>query len=368
MKKGPPRVMIVETAGRGKLCHYTYSLCTALSLYGVDVTLVTSKEYELDALPKNFRIIKIFPQNRLLYPFYFPLFFSRFRKIRPSVLHLQWLPSPILGFLFILAMKVLSPVKMVYTPHNILPHRKRFFFVRAWAQIYREVDMIIAHSRYNRAVVSDLFDIDPDRIAIIPDFLYFDHITKDLDKEGARKKLGLADGKIILFFGYINRRKGVDLLIRALKGVRKEVDASLVIAGKPEEDFSPYGSLIEDLELERHVLTDLRYIPFERMLNYFAAADVIAIPYLKVCSSPIIQLARSFKKPVITTEVSGIEGRGIMIVEPDTSALEKALVSALKDQGGNEEGHHPRWEEIASLTVDVYNKVLQPMERRGGSR
>ena len=359
MKGNPPRVMIIETAGHGKLCHYTYSLCTALSLYGVDTTLLTSKDYELDPLPRSFRVFKIFPQNRLLYPIYFPLFFRKVQKVRPSILHLQWLPSPLLGLLFIKAMKLLYPAKIVYTPHNILPHRKRFFFVRAWAEIYREVDMIVAHSRYNRSVISDLFDIDPEHIAIIPDFLYFDHIAKDLNKEKIRERLGLGGEKIILFFGYINRRKGIEILIKALKGVRRKVEAKLLIAGKPEEDFSPYESLIKDLGLEKAVIKDLRYIPFERMLDYFAAADVIALPYLKVCSSPIIQLAHSFRKPVITTKISGVEGKGMMVVDPDASSLEKALLSALREPNKRRRGYYPRWKEIASITVDVYNKVLE---------
>lgn len=359
MKTRPKRVMIVETAGHGKLCHYTYSLCTALSLYGIDVTLVTSKDYELDQLPKNFKLLKIFPKHPILYPLYFLSFLREVRNIKPAILHLQWLPSPVLGLIFIETMKRLSPVKIVYTPHNILPHRRRFFFVRAWAKIYKKVDMIIAHSRYNRSVIADLFDIEFDHIAVIPDFLYFDHIVRYYSREGARKRLGLGDEKVILFFGYINRRKGIELLIRAFKGIREEIPAKLVIAGKPEGNFSYYESLIKDLQLEGDVILDLMYVPFERMLNYFAATDVVALPYLKVCASPIVQMAQSFRKPVITTEIAGVEGKGMVVVDPDITALKKAILSALNSPGKTGLRRHPTWKDIASLTVEVYNKTWE---------
>src|SRR5215211_8135411 len=50
------RLVLVEPNGSGGLIHYTYQLCTALANEGVDVTLITGKEYELAHLPHNFQV------------------------------------------------------------------------------------------------------------------------------------------------------------------------------------------------------------------------------------------------------------------------------------------------------------------------
>ncbi len=49
-------LVLVEPNGSGGLIHYSYQLCTALAEEGVDVTLITSREYELAHLPHNFHV------------------------------------------------------------------------------------------------------------------------------------------------------------------------------------------------------------------------------------------------------------------------------------------------------------------------
>src|SRR5688500_17493846 len=50
------RLVMVEQNGSGGLIHYAYQLCTALQKAGLDVTLITGKNYELAHLPHNLRI------------------------------------------------------------------------------------------------------------------------------------------------------------------------------------------------------------------------------------------------------------------------------------------------------------------------
>ncbi len=357
------KIMMVETSGHGKLCQYTYSLCTVLAQFGGDVTLITSKEYELDGLPADFTVLKIFPEgNMLIYPFYFFRFIYHLKRLEPDVLHFQWFPSPILGLIFLKVLKMFTDARIVYTPHNILPHRRRFYFVGAWAGIYKEVDKIIAHSRYNRTVISDLFEIDPERVSIIPDFLFFNHITGDFDKEDSRKALSLpVEGRLVLFFGYINRRKGIEPLIRSFKEVRASIpDARLVIAGQPNENFTPYIRLIEGLGLKEEVILDLRYIPFKDMMRYFASADLVVLPYQKVCHSPIVQLARSFNRPVVTTELANRDDvdPGSVVDPFRIDQLTKAIIDVLRgdsDPYNGLDNGEDRWKDIASRMFDVYS-------------
>src|SRR5215831_13248996 len=48
------RIVVVETEGLGGLIQWAYQFCNALAGEGADVTLLTSKHYELRRLPHHF--------------------------------------------------------------------------------------------------------------------------------------------------------------------------------------------------------------------------------------------------------------------------------------------------------------------------
>src|SRR5688572_29790454 len=70
------RIIAVEFSGKGAMAHYNYHVCRALANQGMEVTLLTSNTYELDQMPHNFKVVKLFPmwdphrnqtRNRLLH-------------------------------------------------------------------------------------------------------------------------------------------------------------------------------------------------------------------------------------------------------------------------------------------------------------
>ncbi len=326
------KVMVVEATGQGKLCHYTVGLCNALGQVGVDTLLVSNKAFELDNIKKNFRLKGLFNGSNV-YSSYYPKLLKLVADERPDVIHIQWFPAAISGYLLLGLLRAVSSAKIVYTAHNILPHEKRALYHGVYKKIYQMIDKIIAPSKFNRAAIMEMFDLESTRISVIPDCLYFGDLKNDSRAE-AEKRLSLPSGeKRILFFGYIRKHKGLGSLIKAFNKIKKQIpDCRLVIAGKPEGGFGVYSNLIYDLGLHKDVILDLRYVPYPEMLDYFRSCDVVVLPYLKVCQSPIVQLAYSFGKPVITTEYSEgdvvEDGKSGYIV---SAASQDGLTNALSD-------------------------------------
>ena len=298
------KVMVIEAPGQGKLCHYTFGLCNALKSKGVDVLLVSNKAYELDSIKRGFEMKGIFNGSNI-YSSYYPKLLKIVKEVRPDVIHIQWFPAALSGYLLLQLLKGTSQAKVVFTSHNVLPHEKRALSHGIYKEIYRKVDSIIAPSKFNRSVIMDIFDVEPTKIFVVPDCLYFGDL-KNGSRVEAEKRLGFSKGvKRVLFFGYIRKHKGLGSLIRAFKEVKSRIpESKLVIAGQPEDSFEPYSDLLSELELETDTFLDLRYVPFHAMLDYFRCCDVVVLPYIKLCQSPIVQLAYSFGKPVITTEYS----------------------------------------------------------------
>jgi len=289
------KIIVLELTGAGKLSHYSFCLCNEMVKKGNEVSLITSNNYELDDLERNFSVQKT---SR----FYYLKLLRLIRSFKPDVIHFQYLPNPFLDLLYLKFIKLLFRLKLVYTPHNLLPHHKRPYYFTVFNKIYKLVDSIIVHSDFNHYILRDQFAVEPAKIRVIPvgnyNILFNSCINVSRDK--ARTKLGLDNHhKAILFFGYVRQDKGVEILLRAFKMASEKVsDLKLIIAGKPVGEVQP-DILTNELGIDKDVIMDLRYIPLKKAALYFIASDVVILPYQKVCHSPLIQFAYSFGRPVI---------------------------------------------------------------------
>jgi glycosyltransferase involved in cell wall biosynthesis len=342
LKGGPvksTKIVMIEASGKGKLSHSTFGLCSSLADHGYDVTLATSQGYEMDGLPRKFEVRKIFPENgKALTPGGIYRTLKIIFEINPAVIHFQWFPSPFLMLLTLKIIRLTTSAKLIYTPHNLLPHKNRFRHTASWARIYKKMDGLIAHSDYCRAALMDVFDVESEKIFVVPDYICLDELANAYGRGESRRAAGLSpEDKIVLFFGYINASKGLGDLIFAFAELRKTMPGvRLIIAGQPEEDFGLYRQILEGLSLVDEVTLDLRYVPLPAALRYFSSADVVALPYRKVCQSPITYLARAFGVPVIVTGASKRSGPGQINVGSNgvVAALTEALYKALTSPAG----------------------------------
>jgi glycosyltransferase involved in cell wall biosynthesis len=146
------------------------------------------------------------------------------------------------------------------------------------------------------------------------------------DPVNAKLELGFKpEHRVILFFGYIRRYKGLDILLRAFKGIHEKYnDCRLLVAGefydKPEE----YYKIIQDNNIEDKVKIFNQYIPNEEVHKFYSAADLVVQPYRSATQSGILNVAYGFLKPVVVTRVGGLEEfveneKTGIIVEPESS-------------------------------------------------
>ena len=153
-------------------------------------------------------------------------------------------------------------------------------------------------------------------------------------KDEAKQSFGFAvEDDVLLFFGYVRKYKGLDILLRAMPAiVRENPQAKLLIAGEFYDDPKPYHDLIRDLALEPHVKMINRFIPNEEVAAFYAASDVVMLPYRSATQSGILGIAYGFERPVIITNVGGLaesvdEGKTGFVVVPESS---EALVAAVR--------------------------------------
>ncbi|MDZ7262592.1 MAG: glycosyltransferase [candidate division KSB1 bacterium] len=267
--------------------------------------------------------------------------FRTFWKIRTEkpelVIYKYWMPffAPCYGTIAILT-RLFTRSRTLFICDNIIPHERRLGdgLLTRWA--IGAVDYFIVQSEVVR---QELLAFRPKanyREVPHPVFeLFQEHYTP----AAARSRLGIAeDEKVILFFGYIRAYKGLEYLIKAMPKVLKVLKARLLIAGECYEDKEKYTHLIQTLGLEQAVLFKDDYIPNEEVGLYFAAAQVVVLPYISASQSGIVQIAYNYNKPVITTDVGGlpeviIDGiTGYVVPSRNPEALADAIVRYFQEE------------------------------------
>jgi glycosyltransferase involved in cell wall biosynthesis len=331
------KILMIDAGGWGGITHYTYNLIRALSQdASLECVLLTDTAYELDFLPRNFRMIKAGFNGRA-YPVQVAGLVKTVLAVRPAVIHVQTLFTARKDWLLFLLCRWLG-IKIILTAHNVMPHeefeRKAFFMRRAMRIMYASCRAIIAHSAFSREQLMRSFGVPAGRIRIIPHGNYLFARTAEIPGEEARRQLGIPQGKtVFLHFGALRRYKGIDVLLEAFKQLRLANESVfLVLAGKPMHlDEEYFRRLIAGLGLQEDVLFKPGYVHFKDIAAFFFASDAAVFPYIRTDTSGALQLAYAFGKPVIATQVGGIpedvenNRNGILVAPGDPLTLKLGM-------------------------------------------
>jgi len=258
---------------------------------------------------------------------------QRIRELDPELLLFQWwVPfwAPVWISVIQMVQRGANP-RILFISHNIIPHEAGFLD-RLLARLVMGLgDAIIVHSQQDR---ENLLELIPQATVRVTAHPTYEALAQDIPDTGqARQHLGLAkEKKILLFFGFVRAYKGLHYLIQALPAVLAQLDAHLVIAGEFWDDIGPYRERIEALNLAEHITIYDHYISNEELGTFFAASDLVVLPYVDATQSGVVQLAFGFGIPVVTTTVGGLaeaveEGiTGHLVTPADSQALSMAIL------------------------------------------
>lgn len=282
-----------------------------------------STEPAPDGLNINVCINSVNPINWLLIG-------NRLRKAKPDVVVVRyWLPfmGPCLGTILRIVKKN-RHTRVIAITDNVIPHEQRpgdHLFTRYFL---KAVDACITMSE---KVMQDLrkFTTMPAKQVIHP---LYDNFGTGVDKSIARKKLNLPDHeKIILFFGFIRKYKGLDILIEAMHLLKqKKSDIKLLIAGEYYEDSAKYKEQIQQLQLMDSIYDHTHFINDSEVKYYMSAADFVIQPYRNATQSGVTPLAYHFEKPMLVTDVGGLpdlvpHNKSGIVVQPDAKSVAKGI-------------------------------------------
>lgn len=408
------RLMVIEFLGHGGLIHYAYQLCHALATQGVDVTLVTDQHYELAQRPHPFAVERLFrlwnPRptgpvtwsgsfaarcGRLLHRIarglrYYQQWWRLMRYLRrerPDVV--QFGEIRFATDLLPLALLRASGLRLTDICHNVAPFdtraRSASLVVRfplsrlLYRWVYGCFDVIFVHGQFNRREFLRFYGGDPERVCVIHhgnEQLFRQYPASGAQNDRAHLPTEIPEhAPLALFFGTLTKYKGVEYLLEAFARVKRTVpQAWLAIVGYPNPEVDP--AMLRDraktLGICDSTWFHLQYVPNEDVAAWFNRASVVAIPYLTVYQSGVLQLAYSFGKAVVATNVGSLpevvkHGKTGFVVPPrDPKALADALTTVLRNPAlAHQLGRRARrqsqtlysWDQVAAQVREAYRRI-----------
>ena len=299
---------------KGGIAHYTSLMYKALKKkfdtvlvsYSMQYPKILFKKPQKDYNNDTFKIDEANYWINTANPFSCICSALRIKKEKTDLVIFQWWHPYFAPCYRLMELALGKNVKKLFVCHNVFPH-ERFPMDRFLAK------MVLKHGNY---FITQSKDDTKDLISIKASAQYIQTVhptynafkIKGMTKEEARKLLHIPDEHtILLFFGFVREYKGLKYLIEAMPLIVKQCpNVQLYIVGAFEKDKESYLAQIKTNHVEDYIKIYDEYIPDNEVEKFFAACDLVILPYVSATQSGIVQIAYGFEKPVIVTDVGGL--------------------------------------------------------------
>jgi PEP-CTERM/exosortase A-associated glycosyltransferase len=225
--------------------------------------------------------------------------------------------------------------------------------------------------------------VDEDKITVIPNAVDRNVFRGSTVPDYAlATRLGLRDRLVLGFFGSFYSYEGLDLLLHAVPGLRRQraALAVLLVGGGPEEE--KLRALARELAIGDSVVFAGR-VPQHEMQRYYSVTDILVFPRrsmrLTELVTPLKPLeAMAQERIVVASSVGGhrelIRDRetGYLFAPDDPDLLAEGVLAALADRES-----WPRirarsiefidsersWSHSVARYTDVYGRILRPRRK-----
>ena len=238
-------------------------------------------------------------------------------------------------------------------------------------------DRVITCSHYMRGHVADIYDLDEERVSVIPNGIDPLDLQPVDDLDTLRSRFAAPDEKLVLLVGRLVYEKGFQLALEALPDVIERVGrVRFLVAGSGTHE-QELREQAERLGLDRHG-TFMGWIGDDVLHSLYRIADLCVIPSLYEPFGLVALEAMASGCPCIVADTGGLrevvpggERVGLRFRGGDAEHLgvmvERMLTDApLRDRLVAEAGEHVLrfdWGDVARQTAAVYETLLDARAR-----
>lgn len=291
---------------------------------------------------------------------------NKIKKLKPDLVIMQWW-HPYFSPCYWSVCKLLGKTtKVLFVCHNVFPHERfpmdRFLTKR----VLKCGKYFIVHSSQDEGDLKSICKEPIYRKTVLPTYNAFKF--ENMSMEEGRKKLQIDDEtQLLLFFGFVREYKGLKHLLRAMPEVVTQLEnVKLLVVGDFAGDKEDYMNIIRENNVEEYIEIHDGYIPDKEVEKFFAASDLVVLPYESATQSAVVQIAYGFEKPVVVTNVGGLpevvinNKTGYVVESKNSGKLAESIVSYFKENkyeeliaGIRSEADKYSWARMAKTIEDM---------------
>jgi glycosyltransferase involved in cell wall biosynthesis len=252
------------------------------------------------------------------------------------------------------------PIPVIVTCHHTYWQQYTYIKSQFWKRIflpfekrtYRLADKIICDCEDTKRVLAERYDIPEKKMAVV-------HCAVDTQKfhpENTPKK-----ANCLAYIGRIDKRKGIEFLIRSMPFVQQQIPDALLLVGGKGSYLEKMKSLVSRLNLERNV-TFLGFVPDDQLNTLYNQAQCAVVPSIFEGFGITVIEALAAGTRVVGSDVDGIREtlkdgeHGRLVPYGDLRALAGAIISELRNP---RRAHALRPEYRVDQFRDRYLKVFE---------
>ena len=253
--------------------------------------------------------------------------------------------------------------------HRSIPGRIGLFFSYNFFSRFslRSVDKIIAITPWEISFIKK-YGGREEQIEVIPNGVsnvFFEKI-----KINDFKKKNKINGKIVLFFGRLNKTKGPEKFVEIAKSIlKKRNDITFVIVG-PDEGMR--DKIKEMIKNHKKIILLPEVRDRKEVVKIYQSAEVYVMPSYREGLPLTLFEAMARGLPIVASPVNGIPyemkepQNGFLVKYGENKTFEKRILELIDNNQLRKKisieniktSKNYRWDSISKKTIDLYKKVL----------
>lgn len=264
----------------------------------------------------------------------------------------------------LIVQKFLKVRENIMVLHDVIPHsgvnENSSQYVKS---IVEQADNILVMSKLFIPIVEKEYNKSRNNILYMhhgemsyPDF------TGDFSQEDLQSDINF------LFFGRIQKYKGLHVLSKAFEEVQKQYpNTHLTVAGSG--DFTEYE---EEYASLKNATVMNKYISDEEIAYLFSKPNtVVVMPYIDATQSGITGIAYNYETPIISTDTGGLREQlfdgevGVFVKPGDVDDLKEKMILFLTEPNLYDEQKRLMQESKVKMTWKyITNELIEQLESR----
>jgi len=314
------KIIVFSLGRKGGSVRYAKKVVDNFS--GTDHTVYCSR-YCIEEKPLNSTEINTYKNNfefiykTSLFIFFLIKLIYILRKHKYIVLYFPYFHY--WNYLIIVFFKIFKTTKVISTVHDGILHTGDGLLLEQYLnrKVIQFSDSIIFLTKYVRNKVLKEIGFNGTSF-VIPHGIF--------EINGLVNKPRVLKNKKLLFFGRVNKYKGVEMLVDALNYLPEDSFTSLTIAGKFSYNYSVNSTKIDIID---------KWITEAELVAIFNNHDILVIPYTEATQSGVISIGIYSCMPMVVTDVGGLNEQlnksESIFVKPTSENIARGLKELLEN-------------------------------------